>query len=120
MEPTTAVLVGAGLATTGWIYTARRARALSRKQHTVNVMLQATFNKDFQAAMATIRPCMRTGQCPADILQPEQEPLREAFRTVLNHFEFVAVGLRNGDLTRDWCATVSAASSSTCMASANP
>ena len=92
-----AALVGASLATTGWLYTARRARSLSRKQHTVNVMLQASFDADFREASSKIRPYLKAGNCPDDDLTKENDEVREAFRRVLNHYEFVAAGLRNGD-----------------------
>jgi Domain of unknown function (DUF4760) len=97
MDTATAALIGAGFATTGWLYTARRARSLSRMQHTVSVMLQASFNKEFQEAACKIRPYPRDGCCPEDDLTEENAKLREAFRRVLNHYEFLAAGLRNGD-----------------------
>jgi hypothetical protein len=97
MDTATAALIGAGLATTGWLYTARRARSLSRKQHTVSTMLQASFNKDFQEMASKIRPYLKKGKCPDNDLTPENEQTRDAFRRVLNHYEFIAAGIRNGD-----------------------
>lgn len=47
MQTTTAILVGAFAATIGWLYTARRARMLSRKQHTITVILNASSNERF-------------------------------------------------------------------------
>jgi hypothetical protein len=91
-----AALTGAGLATCGWLYTARRARALAKKQHTVNVMLQASFNAEFQAAVRTIGPFVRNGNL-MDLAQPGKETEVFAFRRVANHYEFMASGLRNGD-----------------------
>jgi hypothetical protein len=55
MDSPTAILIGAGLATCGWLYGARRARTLPRKQHTVNVMLQAAFNQSYREAEKTLR-----------------------------------------------------------------
>ena len=94
MDPAIAVLVSAGLATTGWLYTARRARMLSRKQHTVNVMLQASFNKDFQDCISHIRPFILERNLSSSLDDPV---LQDAIRRVLNHYEFIAAGLRNGD-----------------------
>lgn len=96
MLPQTAVLIGAGLATCGWLYTARRARTLSRKQHTVNVMMQAVNNKDFREALQLISNAKNLGECP-DLSKPENSNLKEALKLVTNQIEFVAAGLRNGD-----------------------
>ena len=90
-----AVLIAAALATLGWLYSARKSRTLAKKQHTLNVMLQATFNKEFREAQTVVRPCLIEKKCP-DIHQPST-PEREAFRMVLNHYELLAAGIRNGD-----------------------
>ena len=96
MDTSTAALVGATLATCGWLYAARRARTLSRKQHTVTVMLQASLNKEFREALLEISEAMKKGVCPA-LDDHENKDLRFAMRFVTNHYEFVAAGLRNGD-----------------------
>ncbi|MBA3447801.1 MAG: DUF4760 domain-containing protein [Pseudaminobacter sp.] len=97
MEPTIAVLIAAGLATTGWIYAARKARTLARKQHTINVLLQASFNKEFLEARNALSPHLKACVFPEDVSRGENEPLRAQFRSILNHYEFVAAALRNGD-----------------------
>jgi hypothetical protein len=95
MDSSHAVLVSAALATTGWLYTARRARMLSRKQHTVNVMLQASFNKEFQECISMLRLHLLGEGLPQSL--EDQPQLQDAVRRVLNHYEFIAAGLRNGD-----------------------
>jgi hypothetical protein len=97
VEPQYAILIGAALATCGWLYGARRARSLSRKQHTINVMLQANLNKEFRAAQKLLGEAIDAGKCP-DLRSKEYETLRDAFRMVANHYEFISAGLRNGDL----------------------
>jgi len=97
MAPETAILIGAGLATTGWLYAARRARTLAKKQHTINVILQANFNEKFLHSRAAIAPHMKLGKCPDDVLDGTNEELKGHFRDILNHYEFVSAGLRNGD-----------------------
>lgn len=97
MPPEIAILIGAASATAGWLYTARRSRNLAKKQHTINVMLQANFNRDFLAARANIAPYLKSGSCPEEILNGEDEELCKNFRDILNHYEFVCAGLRNGD-----------------------
>lgn len=97
MTPTYAILLGSILATVGWLYSARRARLLSRKQHTTSVILQANFNAQFLAARGAIAPHIKAGTCPQEVIDGGNEELRAHFRQILNHYEFVAAGLRNGD-----------------------
>ena len=95
MDTSHAALIASGLATCGWLYTARRARALSRKQHTISVMPQASFNKEFQDQINLIRQYVLDQNLPVDLSGKER--VHSAARRVLNHYEFVAAGLRNGD-----------------------
>jgi hypothetical protein len=97
MSPETVGLIAATLATLGWLYTARRARALARKQHTINVMLQAHFNQQFREALRIITPTVRAKQGPPEPVDNEISDILYNYRFVLNHYEFVASGLRNGD-----------------------
>jgi hypothetical protein len=96
METTWAILIGSAFATCGWIYSARRARTLSRKQHTVTVMLQASLNKEFREALLSISDAITAGKCP-DLSNNDHKNLRIAMRFVSNHYEFISAGLRNGD-----------------------
>ncbi len=81
----------------GWLYAARKARSIARKQHTINVMLQANFNSDFRKALRDIAPTVRSKQGPPQTTDEAAITLRNAYRFVMNHYEFVASGLRNGD-----------------------
>ncbi|HEY1615747.1 MAG TPA: DUF4760 domain-containing protein [Rhizomicrobium sp.] len=92
-----AAIIGALLATCGWLYTARRARALSKKQQTVNVMLQASFNADYQKAVLIVSELINNNAKIPDLRAAGMEEKRAAFRRVANHYEFMAAGLRNGD-----------------------
>jgi len=96
MTTDTAVLMAAGLATLGWLYTGRRARTLSRKQHTINILTQASFNKDWRDAMERISPILKDKKLP-DLAAEPNGANAGAIRMVLNHYEFIAAGLRNGD-----------------------
>ena len=91
-----AILIAAGFATLGWLYTARRARTLSRKQHTVNIIVQAYFNKEYREALTAIASTLRPGTCP-DLTQQDNNVLLQHFRMVMNHYEFLGAGIRNGD-----------------------
>jgi hypothetical protein len=96
MDAANAILIGAVCATAGWVYTSRRARTLARKQHTVNIMLQASLNKEFRSARDDVAPHVRAKQVP-DLNLQENKDLRISLRMILNHYEFMAAGVRNGD-----------------------
>ena len=70
----------------------------AKKQHTINVILQASFNEKFIGNRAKIAPHLNDENCPDDVLNGENEELRGNFRDILNHYEFVSAGLRNGDV----------------------
>lgn len=95
MDVALAILIGACSTTLGWLYTARRTRALARKQHTFSVLLQATFNKEHQSSLAELSTHLKARKCPQ--FNGDNEALRVSFRHVLNHYEFIAAALRNGD-----------------------
>lgn len=97
MATETAILIGAVFATLGWLYTSRRARTLAKKQHTINVILQANFSKEFLDVRSEVTPHILKGECPKEVITGENEELRAHFRNILNHYEFVSAGLRNGD-----------------------
>lgn len=72
---------------------------LARKQHSLNVMLTASFNKEFRDAYKIIAPFIRANNLPTIGADDNgNNDLREALRLVLNHYEFVAAGIRNGDM----------------------
>ncbi|MGD9657978.1 MAG: DUF4760 domain-containing protein [Methylocystis sp.] len=95
LDTPAAALFAAIFVTMGWVYTARRARDLSRKQHTCNVILQSSLDRGLNEASAKLIPLIRSGDI--DSLQ-DGTIEREAFRLVANHYEFLAAGIRNGDL----------------------
>lgn len=90
------IVVGAALATVGWLYTARRQRSLMRKQLTFNALLNVSFNKDYQEALGEVGKYAQQG-LPPDINSNHHE-LRFKVKYLLNHYEFLAAGIRNGDI----------------------
>lgn len=92
-----AIMVSAILATVGWLYAARRSRALSKKQQTINIILNANLNELFLSKRAKIAPYLIAGTIKETVLDQEDRELRSVLRDILNHYEFVAAGLRNGD-----------------------
>jgi len=95
LAPQDAVLIAAALATCGWLYTARKARSSARKQHTINVIMQGEFNDTFRAAESVVAPHLNNG-LPIDIALLSANE-KKAFQLVLNRYEFLAAGIRNGD-----------------------
>lgn len=96
MSPAIAILIAASLATLGWLYTARRARNLARKQHTINVIFQANLNEHLRGALHDVMTMVREGPCP-DLFAEGNVERRKSFQAIANHFEFIAAGIRNGD-----------------------
>jgi hypothetical protein len=96
MEPSLAILIGAVFATLGWLYTARRSRVLARKQHTINILLQTSFNKEFGDSFRTVAD-MLAKPCP-DLTQPDLKEEWYHYIRMMNYYEFTAVGIRYGDL----------------------
>ena len=92
-----AILVAALFATMGWLYAARRARTLAKKQHTFNLLIRSNFDQTLRDALSALSPHLRARLLP-DVTSEDRSELRDALRLVLNHYEFVASGIRNGDL----------------------
>ena len=93
MSVEVAILFGAGAATAGWLYTARRQRTLFRKQHTFNALLRMSFNEQFENRFKKLVPYVREGTFPNNNREIDDDILG-----MLNHYEFLAAGIRNGDI----------------------
>ncbi len=96
LAPQDAVIIAAALATCGWLYAARKARALSRKQHTINIIMQGESSNEFRDAEACVSPHLRSTD--SVVIDEMHGADKAAFRMVLNRYEFIATGIRNGDL----------------------
>ena len=84
------------VAVVGWMWNSRRQRNASRKQHTFNALLHVSFNNEYRESLVAARPYLTrekeyTGDEPDDELQTK-------ITFLLNHFEFIAAGIRNGDI----------------------
>jgi hypothetical protein len=91
------VLITAAAITLGWLYTARRTRSLSRKQHTFNALLQASFNERFTDALMTVRPYLKGDKKIQIPLAADHEDTTTIV-FALDHYEFISAGIRNGDI----------------------
>jgi hypothetical protein len=109
LQQAAGALSAAGLATLGWIVTARNQRRLSRKQHTFNLIIQMRHSDLFQKRMDVVTKRRApgiglTGEDVALLSKPESELTDEerdfarASRYLLNYFEFIASSIAIGDL----------------------
>ena len=94
MNVPTAILIAALLATLGWLYTTRRQWDLSRRQHTFNALLTMGFSKEFLKLVEEISPAIRSNS----LSPPLDDTKAKELMTILNHYEFLAAGIRNGNI----------------------
>ncbi|MBT8152853.1 DUF4760 domain-containing protein [Epibacterium ulvae] len=87
---------------------ARRAEAAQRKQHTINILFQSRLSEYFQKTNSLRKEIFPTDQ---DIFLDDWKAARsgtdkpregaEALQQLLNYYEFLAVGIAQGDLDKD-------------------
>lgn len=97
------VVITAAAAVCGWICTSLVAIQNSVKQHTVNTLLQSRLSVKFlengdKINTLLIRDGVRKPLSTADCNDPARFGELEALRYMLNYYEFIAVGVRQGDL----------------------
>jgi hypothetical protein len=88
---------------TGWAITSLVTLYSARRQHTISVLLQSRLSpayqqrlRDITAAYPTLPRVTRVAL--GDWNDPDKVAGLEAVKYLLNYFEFVAVGIRVGDL----------------------
>ena len=69
-----------------------------RKQHTFDALLRTTFNKEYQDALKAVREYILVGRFP-DRGTDEFKEILPNCRFLLNHYEVLAAGIRNGDIS---------------------
>lgn len=96
----TVAYVAAVAALVGWIVQSFIAMRNSRKQHTINVLFQTRMNPEFANNVANIhKPYPSPQNIPADAIKKmEDQSVFDSVKYVLNYYEFIAVGIRHGDL----------------------
>lgn len=98
------VAFAAFTAMAGWITNAIVTVRNSVKQHTINILLQSRLSQAYMERVQKVNAAFFTAKGKVTKLRPDQmeengpeAPLPE-LRYLLNYFEFVAVGIRHGDL----------------------
>jgi hypothetical protein len=107
-----AVMAAAGLATLGWLVSASNQRTLSRKQHTLNLLIQMRhaelYNKHVIAltklSPGTAKPSPYLTDVLNEITLPandDEGAFKRAVIYVMNYWEFVCAAVVVGDLDAD-------------------
>jgi hypothetical protein len=97
---TLAALVGAS---TQWALTSLLTLYSARRQHTINVLLQSRLSMAYQDRLKEVIKVYPTVPVVAKVKrgdwnEPEKVEALEGIKYLLNYFEFVAIGIRAGDL----------------------
>lgn len=115
-------VIGISLATLGWIATVIVSQRLSRKQHTVNLLVSHNFSNDYRELTSTFlskypdkifvskNDAQELINCTSRLLTAEEEQEKKtlnaihdvfkSLRSLLNYYEFIATGLKYGDLDK--------------------
>lgn len=90
-------------AVTGWIITSWVSLRNTKRQHTITVLLQSRLSQAYQQRMKDaiaiypVTPNLTLFQ-ECDLNCPEKKEAIEGIKYLLNYFEFIAVGIKYGDL----------------------
>jgi hypothetical protein len=90
-------------AITGWIFTSWVSMRNVKRQHTMNVLLQSRLSQAYQQHMKKVVEIYlgSSGFNPVQINdwdQTEKKEAIEGIKYLLNYFEFIAIGIKSGDL----------------------
>jgi hypothetical protein len=101
--PQWVLALGAFTAMLGWMSSALVTVRNSVKQHTINTLLQTRLSATYMDRAKLItdtfgKPGAEIKQLPADYEKSLPVEVMNAVRYHLNYFEFIAVGIRHGDL----------------------
>lgn len=91
------------IALAGWMAQALISVRNSRKQHSINLLFQYRMNKQFSDHVANIQMYFpdTTPIAHRALVDHPDASIFESIRFVLNYYEFIAVGIRHGDLDMD-------------------
>ncbi len=101
------VLMAAWLAVIGWIVTSWTSIRNSVKQHTINTLLQSRLSSTYMERADRVNKFFGAYESrhPLQTRDPDADPTlgiagddEEALRYILNYFEYIAIGVRHGDL----------------------
>lgn len=100
------ILIGAAAAVIGWLFTTRAQAIDSTKANTMNILMESRFSDEYArnlkatTAIFTSQRNLNGDNCTLSVqnyaaLSPSQ---LDSIHYMLNYFEFIAVGIRCGDL----------------------
>lgn len=95
--------IGTAVAMAGWIIKSWLSIYIARRQHTINILLQSRLSQAYQARLRDIFECYpqtasKTKIESGDWNDASKAVAIEGVKYILNYFEFVAIGIRTGDL----------------------
>lgn len=97
-------LIGGVFAIAGWVCSSLVTLRNSIKQHTFNIFIQSRLSSPYAEVIRRVNSkyfSLDSIDGPlnlAELLQPESSQLLHDIGMVLNYFEFMAIGVRYGDL----------------------
>ncbi|MCH7693166.1 MAG: DUF4760 domain-containing protein [Proteobacteria bacterium] len=97
MSTATAILIAAGVAAVGWIYTNRTSQRTDRRRHTYDVFQEYRHSEKFLAALSRARELILSGDIP-DPADPTRKDDIAHLDDLLEHYEFIAIAIFNGDV----------------------
>lgn len=97
-----AILISAGFAICGWMIQSQIALKNSVMQHTMNVLLQSRFSPVLKGYIDELRRHFDDGPISeVDLNDPQKKDGIRAALYLANFYEFLAIGMRRGDLLRE-------------------
>ncbi len=97
MEIGSAIILGAVLASAGWVFAQRQNRRLSRLEHTFDVLNSYRQNKEHWDTISEVISLAKNKRLPAPDEAGRENDIA-ALQRLLVHYEFIAVGIFSGGL----------------------
>jgi hypothetical protein len=103
----TGVIIGAGAAIVGWLFTTRAQCINSNKSHAFQILMESRFSDEYSKNLVLTTKLYKDTKIAENVRDPvlsweKYENLtyeqQDSINYMLNFFEFIAVGIRCGDL----------------------
>lgn len=105
MEPGTSILVAAGVAVLGWVYTNRTTQHTSRRQHTFQFFYDFKMDDKNSDETQKTMDLARNKNIPNPFDETRQDDYR-LIDKVLDHYEYVSSAIFNGDMDESFVFSV--------------
>lgn len=103
---TVGVLIGAAAVIIGWLFTTRAQAIDSTKANTMKILMESRFSDEYSRNLKattkifTVQRTIQGDNCclPVNVFSSSTPDEIDSINYMLNYFEFIAVGIRCGDL----------------------